>query len=174
MHWPRKAGIEGKHRVAEDILGLTTELAPDDLGKFFAIKFIHGAQHPENEDVLASVFGRAANGFDGSGGERHTDMDDIALHFQLFNLVAVVKTDTSVAQGFQMIVVGILVERHQRICLVTGMEHLTRTQMNLVNTGPSGNRGRNRHVGHDVLCGGSCELGKECADRLDSVLRISG
>jgi hypothetical protein len=150
---PRVAGIEGKQCVAKDVFVLAAKFAGNDVGYFFPIQFVNGAQHPEDKDVLATVFRRAADRLDRGGGEGHADVDDIALVFQFLHLVAVVETDPAVAQCLEVVVVGILIEGDECIRLITGMQDFSRSEMHLENGRSAGNRGWDGHVGHHLLRG---------------------
>ena len=58
--------------------------------------------------------------------------------------------------------------------LVAGMENLPAAKMDLKDRWATGAGAGDRHVGHDVLSGGSGQLGQEPANGLDAVLRVAG
>ncbi len=95
---PRVAGIKGEHGIAQDVFVLLPELARDDFGDAFAVELVDGAEHAEDEDVFAAVFGGAADGFDGGGGKGNADVNDLALGVEFFDLIAVVETNATVAE----------------------------------------------------------------------------
>ena len=73
-----------------------------------------------------------------------------------------------------MVLVTVLIKRDQKIGFITGGQHFARTDAHLENRRTTGDRGRDGHVGHDVLLAATGEAGEERAGSLNSVLRISG
>ena len=101
-------------------------------------------------------------------------MDDAALVLDLLDLVGIVKADPAVAQGVEMVVVGVLVKGHQGVGAVAGVEDLAGAKVDLEDGRTAGNGAGNRHVGHDFLGGGSGQLAEKGPDRLNAILGIAG
>ena len=80
-------------------------------------------------------------------------MNDSALFFELFDIVRVIEANAAVFQSMKVAIVGMLVEGDEGVSFVSGMEDFTGTEVDLEDGRAAGNGARNRHVGHDVLCG---------------------
>jgi hypothetical protein len=66
-----------------------------------------------------------------------------------------------------------LIERDQKIGFIASRQHFTGTDADLKDRWSTGDCGRDRHVGHDVLVAASGEAGEKRAGSLNSVLRIT-
>jgi hypothetical protein len=69
-----------------------------------------------------------------------------------------------------VVLVTVLVKRDQKIGFVTRRQHFSRTDAHLKNGRATGNRGRDRHVGHDVVLAAPGQAREECAGGLNAVL----
>ena len=67
-----------------------------------------------------------------------------------------------------------LVKRDQGIGAISGVEDLSRAEVDLENRRSAGDGAGNRHVGHDLLGRGAGELTKEGPHRLNAVLGVAG
>ena len=88
--------IQGDQPVIEQIEPVAQGIALRSLG--FAVELVDRAEHAEDEEVLAPVFGRASDRLDRGSSEGNADVDDAALFLDLLDLVGVVKTDAAVPQ----------------------------------------------------------------------------
>ena len=71
-------------------------------------------------------------------------------------------------------VVTVLVKRHQHVGTVARRQDVAGAHADLEDGRAARNRGRNRHVRHDVLVAATGETREEAADGLDTVLRVTG
>ncbi len=88
----------------------------------------------------------------------------------LLHLAAVIETDASITQRAQMAVITVLIEGHQHVCLIARMQHLPGAYVHLKDGRPATDRGRNGHVGHDLLGRSSGKPSQEATDGLDAIL----
>ena len=165
-------GVERIHAVSQDVFSLAAELALDDSGELFPVEVEHGADHPEDEDVLAAVLGGASDGFHGRRREWDADVMNAPLVSGLLNLLRIVEADATVLEGLQVAVVAVLVEGYQDVCLIPGMEDFPGAEVNLENGWAARDGGRNGHVGHDILSGATGESAKHAAHGLNPILGI--
>ena len=65
-------------------------------------------------------------------------MDDPTLVFQFFNIIAIVKADPSIFESVKMTIIGMLVKRDQGIGAISGVEDLSRAEVDLKNRRSAG------------------------------------
>ena len=158
VHGPCIARIVSEHRIAKDILRLFAKFSSDDLAHAIGIELVDGAEEAEDENVLTARLRAAADRLDGRGGEGDSDVDDAALVFDLFYLIAVVEADAAVFERLEVVVVGVLIKGDQGVRFVPGVEDIAGAEVDLEDGRPSGNGGGDRHVGHHLLSGRASEL----------------
>src|SRR2546430_3493376 len=73
-----------------------------------------------------------------------------------------------------MVLIAVLIKCDEKIGFIAGRKHFTGTDPDLEDRRSTRNRGRNRHVSHDVVIAASGQTRQKCARGLNSVLRISG
>ena len=132
------------------------------------------ADQAEDENVFALVLGRAAERFDGQAGDRNADVDETFVVEIRLDVVRIVKQDAAFLQRVDVVLVTVLVKRDEQIRFVAGGEHFAGADADLENRRAAGDRGRNRHVRHDLLLAATGEPREKAADGLDAVLRIAG
>ena len=162
------------HCIAQNILRFSTEFLSNNPGHLLAVQLVDSAEQTENKDVFPSRFGASANRFDSCRSEGDSDVDDPTLVFQFFNIIAIVKADASIFESVKMTIIGMLVKRDQGIGAISGVEDLSRAEVDLKNRRSAGDGAGNRHVGHDLLSSGAGELTKEGPHRLNTVLGVAG
>jgi hypothetical protein len=89
-------------------------------------------------------------------------------------VVGVVEEDAAGAERTDVGVVAVLVKGDEHVGAVAGRENVAGAHADLEDRRSARDRGRNRHVGHDVLIAATGEAGEEAADGLDAVLRVAG
>ena len=73
-----------------------------------------------------------------------------------------------------VVFVAVLVKGEQHVRFVAGAQHFAGADADLEDGRAAGDRGRDRHEGHDFLLAAAGQPGQETADGLDAVLRIAG
>jgi len=73
-----------------------------------------------------------------------------------------------------VVLITMLIKRDEKVGFITGREHFARADADLKDGRAAGNRGRDRHVSHDILVAASGQPREKRAGGLNSVLRISG
>ncbi len=82
-------------------------------------------------------------------------MNDATFVFHFLDFITVVETNTTVLDGVEMVVVGVLVESNEGIGLVSWMEDFAGAEVDLENGRTARDRAGNGHVSHDLLSGGA-------------------
>jgi len=72
-----------------------------------------------------------------------------------------------------VVLVTVLVKRDQKISFIAGRQHFAGTDAHLENGRTTRDRGRDGHVGHDVVLAASGKAGQERTRGLNSILRIT-
>jgi hypothetical protein len=85
-------------------------------------------------------------------------------------VIRIVEEHAARAQRGKMALVAVLVERDEEVGLVAGGQDVPGAHAHLKDGRTAGDRGRNRHVRHDVLVAATSQTGEETADRLNAVL----
>ena len=171
---PRVAGVEREHRVADDVFVLAAKALLDERGELRNIEVEDPCDDAEHVDILALVFRRAADGFDGARRDRDGNLREAVVLGVGGDVVGVVEEHATGAQRTDMRVVAVLIKRHEHVRAVAGREDVAGAHAHLENRRTARDRGRDRHVGHDVRIAAAGEAGEEAADRLDAGLGIAG
>src|SRR5437773_11803495 len=72
-----------------------------------------------------------------------------------------------------MVLIAMLIKCDEKIGFIAGRKHFTGTDPDLEDRRSTRNRGRDRHVSHDVVIAASGQSRQKCAGGLNAVLRIA-
>ena len=169
------AGLERHDRGVGDALVFAREFFVDQIVfSLLDIEMEDLRDQAEDEDVFALVLGRAAERFDGQAGDGNADVNEAFVVEIGLDVVGIIKENAAFFQEADVVLVAVLIKGDEEIGFVAGGEDFARADADLENRRPAGNRGRDRHVGHDVLVAAAGEPGEKRAGALDAVLRIAG
>ena len=101
-------------------------------------------------------------------------MVDTALVLELGDFATVIKADTSLAKYTEMSIVALLIKGHENITLITCIQYLTGTEMQLENRGATADGRWDGHLGHHILLSPARETGQDAANGLDAFLTVAG
>ena len=133
------------------------------LFSFSVVEMENFRDQAEDENVFALVLGRAAERFDGQTSDGHADVNETFIVQVRLDVVRIVKQDAAFAQKVDVVLVTVLVKRDEKIGFIARREHFARTDADLENGWPTRDRGRDGHVGHDVVLAASGQPGEERA-----------
>lgn len=171
---PRVTRIERQHRIAHEVLAFPAETLLHELRQLRDIEPEDPRDQTEHEDVLPLLLRVAADRLHRRRRDRHANRGETFVVRIRRHVILVVDQHPAGPQRLDVVLVTVLVERHEEVRRVAGREDVSRSHPHLENRGSAGDRRRNRHVSHDVLIATPREPGEKSADRLDPVLRISG
>src|ERR1043166_9198942 len=167
-------GVEGGERIVQHARIFAGETFADEAFQFRNIQSEHLGHQPERKNIFALVLGSAADRFNCQSGNGNADVVIFFLPFSLrLDVVRIVKHDAALLQRVDMVLVGVLIKRQQNVGFVSGTEHFARSDADLKDRGATGNSRGGRHEGHDFLFAAPSQPGKNPADGLNTVLRIS-
>lgn len=129
--------------------------------------------HAEDVDVLPLVLRRATDRLDGAGRDGHGDVGEAVVVRRGFDVVAVVDEHAAGPERADMGVVAVLIKHDQHVGAVAGGKDIARSHAHLKDRRPARDRGRDRHVGHDVLVTATGEPGEETSDGLNAILGVT-
>ncbi len=134
----------------------------------------HRGQQPQHENILPLVLRRAADRLDRQPRDRHAHVDEPLIVQIRLHVIGIVQQHAALAQRFDMIAVGVIVKRHQKIRLIARGEHFARAHAHLENRRPARDRRGDRHVRHHLLLAPTGQPREQRAGTLDAILRIAG
>ncbi len=168
------AGLERHDRGVDDALVFAGEFFRDQRLQLVDVEIENLRDQAEDENVFALVLRRPAERFDRQAGDRHADVNETFVVEVRLDVVRIVKQDAAFFQKVDVVLVTVLIKRDEEIGFIARRKHFARAHADLEDRRPARNRGRDRHVSHDVLIAASGQAREESAGGLNAVLRISG
>ena len=164
------ASIKGEHCIAQYAFIFLAELAVDDCRQLLATQVEDACEQSQNEHVFPPIPGGSTEGFDGSRGDRDSDEGESPVREIGLDLIGVVNADSAVTEGTDVVLVAVLVKGDEKVGIISRGKDFARSDVNLKDGWPTGDRRWDRHIGHDFLGGASCQASKESTDRLNAIL----
>ena len=88
-------------------------------------------------------------------------------------MIAVIDQHAALAEGTDVVLVAVIVEGHEEVGFITRAEDVPGTHADLEDRRASGDRRRDRHVGHDILGTTASQTSEERPDGLNTVLGVA-
>src|SRR5436190_7707601 len=144
-------GLERHQGGVHDALVFAGEFFANQRLQFLDVEVENFRDQPENENVFALVLGGAAERFDGEPGDRHADVNETFVVEVGLDVIGIVKKNAALFQKPDVVLVAVLVKRHEEIGFVAGRQDFASAHADLENGWTAGDGGGNGHVVLDFL-----------------------
>ena len=100
---------------------------------FFAVEREDAREQTHDEHVFAAVPGGSSDRLDSRARDGNADIGESLVGSIRLDFVRVIDADAAVAERMDVVIVAVLIERHQEVGIVPWREHFAGTDMNLEN-----------------------------------------